>query len=83
MKTWMKILTFSATFLSSIQRSDDIQFVTIIIRADTVNKLNNMFWKCYINVTDDDYQVNNMRASVGVRAIQQGMSLMVHEEVPQ
>lgn len=32
---------------------------------------------------DDDYQVNNMRASVGVRAIQQGMSLMVHEEVPQ
>lgn len=55
----------------------------LIIRADTVNKLNNMFWKCYINVTDDDYQVKNMRASVGVRGIQQGMSLMVREEVPQ
>ena len=43
MKTWMQILTFSATFLSSIQISDDIQFVTLIIRADTVSKLNNMF----------------------------------------
>lgn len=32
---------------------------------------------------DDDYQVKNMRASVGVRGIQQGISLMAHEEVPQ
>ena len=64
-------------------KNDDIQFVTLIIRADRVNKLNNMIWKCYINVMDDDYQVKNMRASVGVRGIQQGISLMAHEEVPQ